>query len=373
MEHRVSFFSDRLTANPAQNQVFFCYILFISFVVLYFSCNFLSAENLQNQNASQSTAATLSPQPAFPVFLADLPNPNDFSLFANGGWDGNWYVGYNTCWIQKVAAPAKENFERAFIGARLGRMKNYQIQGKAPWEKKAFDGEIYMGLSSTPTWNRSQSYFLTPTHDIPFEPDSENAIEGVGESRWFWVEVPLKLVNFGGENYLAIWSKSEKFTSVSSSPILAAGWGSKEVNSWVNHDIKGWPLSDPAKAISTPVTVFEPAIALKLIPKRKETDIIPKATIAKIENGKARGKFPAPKIVCGIVEGISVNRSWIELSIDPKTWTRYGRYLWTAPYCFTLKMEDVPIGPDGKTWVRIAVADAFETIAYSDPINLFDQ
>src|SRR4051794_30165180 len=42
-----------------------------------------------------------------PVFMADLANPNDFSVFANGGWDGNWYVGYNTCWIQKLSVPPK--------------------------------------------------------------------------------------------------------------------------------------------------------------------------------------------------------------------------------------------------------------------------
>ena len=33
--------------------------------------------------------------PDYPVFVAQVPNPNDYSLFANSGWDGNWYVGYN--------------------------------------------------------------------------------------------------------------------------------------------------------------------------------------------------------------------------------------------------------------------------------------
>src|SRR5258706_15995411 len=28
----------------------------------------------------------------YPIFIAQGPNPNDYSLFANGGWDGNWYV-----------------------------------------------------------------------------------------------------------------------------------------------------------------------------------------------------------------------------------------------------------------------------------------
>src|SRR3990167_3494664 len=118
-----------------------------------------------------------------PLFIADLPNPHDFELFANGGWDGNWYVGYNTCWVQKLAVPPGK-YAKAFVGARLGRMKNYQPEGKAPWQKKAYEGEIYMGISSTASWNRAQSFYLAPTSDIPLEPDAENAVEGTGESRW---------------------------------------------------------------------------------------------------------------------------------------------------------------------------------------------
>ena len=40
--------------------------------------------------------------PDYPVFVAQTPNPNDYSLFANAGWDGNWYVGYNNGWIKKL-------------------------------------------------------------------------------------------------------------------------------------------------------------------------------------------------------------------------------------------------------------------------------
>ena len=118
---------------------------------------------------------------SYPLFIADLANPNDFSLFANGGWDGNWYVGYNNCWVQKLAVP-EGGYRRAFIGARLGRMKNYPPPGKAPWEKKADDGEIYMAISSTASWTRAQSFFLVGTGDIPLEPDLENAVEEAGES-----------------------------------------------------------------------------------------------------------------------------------------------------------------------------------------------
>src|SRR5206468_924344 len=100
----------------------------------------------------------------------------DFVLFANGGWDGNWYVGYNTCWIQQLPVP-KGAYRRAFIGARLGRMKSQPEPGKPSWEKKALPGEIYMAIASTPAWTREQSHFLVDGRDIPLEPDPENAIE----------------------------------------------------------------------------------------------------------------------------------------------------------------------------------------------------
>ena len=49
----------------------------------------------------------------YPVFVAQVPNPNDYVLFANGGWDGNWYVGYNNGWIKKLPAIPKGNYAHA--------------------------------------------------------------------------------------------------------------------------------------------------------------------------------------------------------------------------------------------------------------------
>ncbi len=304
------------------------------------------------------------------VFLADLPNPNDFTLFANGGWDGSWYVGYNTCWMQKVSAPPSGEYKRAFLGARLGRMKNFTPNEKIPWDKKAYPGEIYMAVSSSPVWTRAQSYFLTNTDDIPLEPDTENAVEGAGESRWFWTEVPMKLVQTRADNYLALWSPTLKMNSVSSAPILAAGWGNKEMNSWVSHDIKGFPPSDANASVGTPLTVFEPALALKLVPAGAE-NVPLKTAIVQIGESKPRGRAPAPTVIFSEAEGTSIERSWVEISTDAKKWTRAGRSQWSAPYTFSLKTEEIPIGPDGKTWVRTGVSDQYENIAFSEPVNLF--
>src|SRR5438552_1865059 len=59
----------------------------------------------------------------YPVFVAQIPNPNDYVLFANSGWDGNWYVGYNNGWVKKLPAVPNGNYARAYLGAKLGRMK----------------------------------------------------------------------------------------------------------------------------------------------------------------------------------------------------------------------------------------------------------
>lgn len=335
---------------------------------LIFAFGFILRQNVFAQMTVSASTDIVSEEP---VFMADLSNPNDFSLFANGGWDGGWYVGFNTCWIQKLPAPPEGNYQKAFIGAKLGRMKNIQAAGKAPWERKAVPGEIYLSIASTPSWNRSQSYFLTATDDIPLEPDSEVAYEGVGESRWFWTEVPLKLVNLKGDNYVALWSPSETLNSISSAPILAAGWGTKEVDSWMNTEVKGLPPKDASKALATPVTIFEPAIALKLIPQQK-TEIKPQIRIAKIEEGKARGKLPPPKVVWIEADGVNVERAWIEVSPDGKKWTRYGRTGWNVPFCFTLRTEQLPMGPDGKSWVRAVAANVWENTGTSEPVNVFE-
>ena len=92
-----------------------------------------------------------------------------------------------------------------------------------------------------------------------------------------------------------------------------------------------------------------------------------------MEDGKARGKVPAPKIVWSDAEGRSVERAWVEVSTDSRNWNRCGRYGWSAPYSFTLKMNEVPIGKEGKTWVRVRAADFFGNEGASEAVNLFEK
>ncbi|MBI2118911.1 MAG: hypothetical protein HYT97_04715 [Elusimicrobia bacterium] len=305
-------------------------------------------------------------------FLSDIPNPNDFVLFANSGWDGNWYVGSNTCWIQEIFVPQEINFKRGFLGAKLGRAKTAGAQGKQPWEKEIIPGEIFMAISSTFSWNKKESYSLINSKELPIEPDSENALEGVGESRWFWVEIKQEQIQKGGKNYIALWSPTKEFNSAKNSPILAAGWGNKEINSWLITNAQGSPPQNIKAGSASPITIFEPAIALKLVQDVSQ-QLAPKIEIIKIEDQKSLAREKLKKIIHALIEGNSIERAWLEISTDNKTWGRHGKFLWNAPYIFSLNISHVPIGKEGKTWVRICAADIFENIGASQTLNLFSK
>jgi len=303
-----------------------------------------------------------------PVYVSALPNINDYNLFSNGGWDGNWYIGYNTCWIKKLSGIPKGNYRKAFIGAKIGRAKTEPKPGRPIWEKEHIKGDIYIGISSTPAWRSDQRYYLVSNEDIPLEGDWENAVEGVGESRWFWCEVPVNSINFEGANYIAIWSPSEYFISNASAPILCGGWGTKteEITTWLNDEIQGTPPIQPEISLKTQITVFEPALAIKLIPENTEQEL--KVKITGICDGK---KGTLSKVVFVLIDGIEIERAWIEaisaseLETDNR-WKKITSYLYNPPYIFTiypLKMEF----PEGKIYIRAVCEDIWSNIGYSAP------
>src|SRR5438552_11484315 len=123
--------------------------------LLFAICILLSAWR-PAQSVPPAPAVSTAPTNDYPVFIAKLPNPNDYNLFANGGWDGNWYVGYNTCWIKKLPSIRRGEYARAYIGTKVGRMK-LSANAKSVWDKRPVPGTIYMALSSTTAWTRDHS------------------------------------------------------------------------------------------------------------------------------------------------------------------------------------------------------------------------
>ncbi|OGS07324.1 MAG: hypothetical protein A2204_07205 [Elusimicrobia bacterium RIFOXYA1_FULL_47_7] len=315
---------------------------------------------LTGQPDNQNTAASEAVSP--PVYLSELTNINDYGVFANGGWDGSWYAGYNLCWMEKLPKPPEGSYSKVYIGAKLGRMKTRPVAGKPVWEREPIPGEIYMAISSTPAWKSNQKYFLVSSADIPLEGDMENALEGVGESRWFWAEVPLSAVNFNGPNFVSLWSPTEYFVSTASAPVLAGGWGSQEVNTWMNNDIKGYPPINPATSLKTAITVFEPAIAVKLVPQGSEREI--KVQITQVLEGR---KKTSNKTFAAEITGSEIEKAWLEYSLDNKAWQKIGRYVYGTPYMFTLKADALPVG---KVSVRCAAQDAWGNKGFSAEIAL---
>lgn len=338
----------------------------------------------------------------YPVVIAEAENLNDFGLFATSGWDGNWYVGYNHAWVTMLPKAPKGNYVKAYLGARLGRAKNFmrrelyrarnhfehlkdlpveereasakqlkygsfeQINEKIEeLESKLsspYSGKIYIGINSSPQWDESHSFFLVSEEDIPLEGDPEEALEGVGEAKWFWIEVPLSMINFDKENYIAIWSPDENLNSAQVSPILASAWGSETVNTWLDEESGGKPPS----SLTRSVTIFEPALVIKLVPLNEKKVSVEILDVADGEEIKEKRPITAS------VSGGDIVRAWLEISKGKSSsgvqeWVRTGRLAFAAPYSITLdpgKLEQ------GIHYLRAGAEDFWGNVGYSRPIKV---
>ncbi len=309
----------------------------------------------------------------YPKYVTGGVPINDYTLFANTGWDGNWYVGYNMCWIKRFTTDTLpenlDSYAKVYIGAKLGRAKIQQKHNSAPWEKEFINGKIYVGLSSTPTWKFNQRYFLCLTKDIPSEGDFENAITTTGEARWFYTEVSLKDIDFNSDVWVCLYSDTEYLTSVSSAPILAGGWrerGQKDTNVWINNQIKGAPPLNINNSLTTGIRAFDAAIVLKFIPKEK-VNVPVEIIVSDITNGR---KDTEEKVFFISAITPNIERLWMEVSQDQINWTRISKYIYQQPYSFNLSLDSVPKEIYGDFYLRFAANDIFENVGYTSPIQL---
>ena len=303
-----------------------------------------------------------------PSFLSLHPDIHAFRAFADGGWDGNWYVGFNTCWIVKLPKAPAGSYARAYIGERLGRAKTRPRRGGATWDKDAIPGKVYMAISTFPAFSPSQSFYLADTADIPQEPDPDNPNLEVGHGEWFWTEVPVKLLDFDGPNYLATWSNTETLVSASSSPILGAAMdpkGSKESpRAWLNSGIAGVPPRDQAAAIGVPVSFYLPSLAIKLVPAAA----VPLAVRGFSVTAAALDAFEARFALAGQDPELG----WVEASPDGMGWERVTPLLRHPPYSFSIPGERFgrPYFLSGAVFLRGAGQDALGTLGFSEVLQL---
>lgn len=303
---------------------------------------------------------TLSTSVVVPTILGLAPTVHDYTRFADGGPDANWYVGFNNAWIVKLPPAPVGEFQHAFIGAKIGRAKTRPNPDK-PWIREIIPGKVYMGISQTPSWSSEQSFFLSETSDIPADADPQARVDGVGAAEWFWAEVPLSMVSFTAANYLIVWSPSNYFTRASSAPILAAAepdeQGSRDTRAWNNRSILGVPPRSTANSLETPINNIYPALALKLVPPGPDEPAVSVNDLTLARVGKR-------VVVRFSAAGEDVVDAWVEVSRDRLDWTRTSKIQRRPPYVFSLPPEKSP-GPG--LYLRGVARDASGAVGYSEP------
>jgi len=305
----------------------------------------------------------LSTSVVVPTYITLASTVHEYTRFADGGPDANWYIGFNNAWIVKLPPAPPGGFQRAFIGAKIGRAKT-RPNADRPWIRETLPGKVYIGISQTPAWSSEQSFFLAETSDIPADADPQQHVDGVGAAEWFWAEVPLSMVSVSAPNYLIVWSPTDYFTSASSAPILAAAdpdvSGPHEVRAWNNRSILGVPPRAAALSLETPISNIYPALAIKLVAPAPDEPAVAVNDMTLARSGKrALIRFSAA--------GEDVVDAWVESSRDQLDWSRATKYQRRPPYVFAVPL-DRNVAPG--MYVRGAARDISGAIGYSDPVMI---
>lgn len=306
--------------------------------------------------AGPREARSVGESGSLPTYLTLADSLHDYGRFADGGSDSNWYVGFNNAWVVKLPPAPEGRWARVFIGAKLGRAKTVARKDK-PWEHRVIPGKVYIGVSQRPAFSSEQSFFLVETADIPVEPHESLYLPGVGQSEWFWAEVPRSLVSSERPNYLIVWSPNREFRSADTAPILAAADSARggEPRAWNNHTISGVPPRQEEGALPVPITL-RPALAIKLVPPAS-TRVAVSAFSADSGPDGVRARFAA--------EGRDVELAWVEASQDQLEWTRVSSYRRAPPFLFKMSPEAVA----GKgSWLRARARDGWGNEGSSAPL-----
>lgn len=290
-----------------------------------------------------------------PTYLSLSPNLNGYTRFADGGPDSNWYIGFNNAWIVKLPPSPSGRYARAFIGARIGRAKTSPNANK-PWIRELVGGKIYMAISHTASFTSEQSFFLTETKDLPLEADPQAAVDGVGPSDWFWIEIPLGMVSSIKPNYLVIWSPTKSFQNAAASPILAGAAvdeTSGETRAWNNNAVLGVPPRTASGALRTPLNNINPALAIKLVPPNEGHVFVTEFSVQ---------PYGRKVVVRFAAEGLGVSEAWLESSQDQLSWERISQPARRPPYFFTVNTDSTPSG----TFIRGVARDERGNIGASN-------
>lgn len=290
-------------------------------------------EDIEDEAARLRGGDSYEDYAAFPSYVSLAETIHDFGRFADGGADSNWYIGFNNAWIVKLPPAPPGEYQRAFIGAKIGRAKTRPKRGHR-WESVPIPGKVYIGINQRPAFPADRRYFLVETKDIPLEASRKRHVSGVGASEWFWKEIPIKAVSFNRPNYLIVWSPTRGFRDAAHSPILAAATraGKGIPRAWNNHSLQGVPPRDERKTLQVPIN-FKPALAIKLIPVSDS-----EVTVSDFSIRPRRSDM----IVQFSVEGINIQSAWVEMARDKLNWRRVSKIRRHPPFIFRIPRRLVP-------------------------------
>ncbi|OGS52282.1 MAG: hypothetical protein A3J79_03245 [Elusimicrobia bacterium RIFOXYB2_FULL_62_6] len=299
----------------------------------------------------KAAAVKLLPVPSYRALVQDMSR---FYMYANGGFNADWYVGYNNCWIIRLPPMSVGQYAKAFIGAKIGRAKI--ASWPMSWDKTVVPGKIYLAINQDPVFNSDHMYFLVASSDLPLEPLPNDSLDGTDSAQWFWTEIPLSRISAEKPNYLAAWSSSRYFTASSSAPIIAAAQSDDTVeNVWLNRAIRGNPPGGEG-VLETPISGLKPAMAIKLVPKNDYRVII-KGFQAEMEGDRVLVSFSAI--------GEDIRAAWLELSYDKFDWQKVSRLMFRAPFFMSFTREQLS---KDMFYMRAAAVDALENTGYSKEI-----
>ncbi|MFW6134076.1 MAG: hypothetical protein ACOC5R_00705 [Elusimicrobiota bacterium] len=280
-------------------------------------------------------------------FVAELPVPSEFNLFANGGWNGNWYVGYNHGWVSKLPPVDTENFEKVYLGAKLGQAKSKkqieEIVGKDA--VKDYPYRIMIGASNSKD-KKPSGIILTTTDKIPQEGSSVAPLENVRDSRWFWIEIEKDEINKSTYNYIHLWSPDTQMKNARVAPILAGGFGSnKRENSYVIVD-------GEIKVIK----FYEPGIAIKLVGEN------PPSPEIKIKSFKSHPVDQLKQVIRTAVQGRYITGVGVEIN-KGQDWEKFPIFVTDPPYDIVFNFGGLE---QGEYKLRCWVSNWWGEKAYSD-------
>ncbi|MBK8575149.1 MAG: hypothetical protein IPN90_05550 [Elusimicrobia bacterium] len=294
-----------------------------------------------------------------PVYLSARPCLNDYQFLADGGETFGFSVGYSRSWIVRLPPVPAGPWVRAYVGAKLGAMKTERKPGRPDWDRRVVPGEIFAAVAQDIPLPQSRRISLARTEEIPLASDPRQPLEGVGEARWFWTEIPLAFLSTTTPNLVALYSPSAPLKGEERSPILSGARAEGPPIAWWRDKAEGGPPHNSTEAFQFPAVSYTPAVAIKLVPARTER---PAVTLRVFADPSVKGK----NYICSAaVEGTDIDSAWVEMSVDGRSWTRWGRPVRGAPYVFSVSREALPRGP---LQLRVAARDIWENAGFSPAV-----